>query len=88
MDAGEVSDGQQEEQDGQRTEDHLGSTVVLQGADEHEQGEDAPQQQIEAQCHRACSFNAGEGIDPDQHQGPPEQTVGCKCSAAEGVTLL
>ena len=88
--AGEITQSQQHEQHGQGAEDHLGSLVVLQGADEHEGGEDAPQQQIPAHGDLAGGFDTGfgEGIDPDQHQAPPEQAVGGECGAGEGIALL
>ena len=84
---GEVTQSQQHEQDGEAAEDNLGSLIVLQSADEHECGEDAPQQQIVAHSHLACAFDALKGIDPDQDQGPPEQAVSGECGAGEGVTL-
>ena len=87
--AGEVSQSQQHEQHSQGAEDHLGGTVVLQGANEHEQGEDAPQQQVPAHGDLAGGFDAGcgKGVDPDQDQGPPEQTVSGECGAGKGVAL-
>ena len=88
VDTGEVTQSQQDEQQGQAAEDNTGGNVVLEGTDEHKQGENAPQQQVEAQSHGAGSFNGGEGIDPNQNQGPPEQAVSGECGAAEGVTLL
>ena len=86
----EITDGQQEEQNGQAAEHHLGSTVVLQGADEHETGEDAPQQQVVAHGFLAGGLDAGItiGIDPDEHQAPPEQTVSGESGAGKGVALL
>jgi len=41
-DSGEISDRQEQEQKSKRSEDHLGDAVVLQCADKHECGEDAP----------------------------------------------
>ena len=88
MVAGEIADGQQEEQHGQGAENHLRGAVVLQGADEHEQGEDAPEQQIEGQRQGVTLETAfGKGVDPDQHQRPPEQTVGREGGAGEGVAV-
>ena len=59
MVAGEITDGQQEEQHGQGAEHHLSGTVVLQGADEHElrfyplQGTYNPQAQED---HKLCCY--------------------------------
>ena len=85
--AGEITDGQQHEQDGQGTEDNLSSLVVLQGADEHECGEDAPQQQVVAHIGLGGGVDTVEVIDPDQDQGPPEQAVGGESGTGKGVAL-
>ena len=89
VDTGEVTQSQQEEQNGQAAENNLGSLVMLQSADEHKCGEDAPQQQVVAHSDLAGSSDAGfcEGIDPDENQRPPEQAVSGECSAGEGVAL-
>ena len=87
VDTGEVTDGEQEEEDGQGAKDHLGDAVVLQGADEHEQAEDAPEQQIEAQGGGVSGGDAVERTDPDQDQRPPEKAVGHKSGAAKGVAV-
>ena len=89
MVAGEVTQSQQDEQDGQAAEHNLSCTVVLQSADEHECSENAPQQQVVAHSHLACSFDAGfsKGVDPDDDQRPPEQAVSGESGACEGVAL-
>ena len=87
MDTGEITDGEQEKEDGQGAKDHLGDAVVLQGADEHEQAENAPEQQVEAQGSGISSGDAVEGTDPDQNQRPPEKAVGHKSGAAKGVAV-
>ena len=89
MVAGKVTQRQQQEQNSQAAENHLSSLVVLQSADEHKAGEDAPQQQVVTHSHLACSFDAGlgKGIDPNQNQRPPEQAVGGECGAGEGIAL-
>ena len=45
---------QQSEQYGQAQEDELQRAVAFQGAEEHEQGKDAPQAQIDAQEVGVC----------------------------------
>ena len=45
----QVTRGKQSEQHGQAQEDELQRAVRLQGAEEHEQGEHAPQSQVHAQ---------------------------------------
>ncbi len=50
----QVADGQQGEQHGQAQEDELQRAVTFQGAEEHEQGEYAPQTQVNAQEMRVC----------------------------------
>ena len=88
--AGEFLNGQNKEQNGQGQEYSLGSSVVLEGADEHKQSEDAPQKHIEAHGVSVGSGNAGcsKGIDPDENQRPPESAVGGESGAAESVAVL
>ncbi len=47
--AGDVADGQQSEQQREAGEHELQHAVGAQGAEEHEQGEDAPQRQVDAE---------------------------------------
>lgn len=77
VDTGEVTQRQQDEQHGQAAKYHLGSAVVFQCANKHKGGEDAPQQQVVAHGDLVsiCDTGSLEGVCPNQHQGPPEQTV-------------
>ena len=85
---GEITGGQQEEQQGQRAENHLIGAGLLEGAHEHKQGEDAPQQQVPGQRSGVGSLDAGEGIPPDEDEGPPEAAVSGESGSAEGVVVL
>lgn len=55
--AGDVADGQQGEQQRQAGEHELQHAVGAQGAEEHEQGEDAPQRQVDTQHVRLSGFS-------------------------------
>ena len=85
--AGEVTDSKQEEQQRQGAENYLSGAVVLEGTDEHKQGEDAPQEQIPGNCNVRASLNGAEGVGPDENQRPPEKTVSGESGAAKGVAL-
>ncbi len=85
--AGKIAQSQQYKQHGEAAKDHLGGPVVLQCANEHEGGEDAPQQQVVAHSDLAGRLDALKRVDPDENQRPPEQTVSGKCGAAKGVAL-
>lgn len=72
----QVADGQQGEQYGQAQEDELQRAVPFQRAEEHEQGEDAPQTQIHAQevgIRCVCQTHFRHQQDSDQRQ--PERAV-------------
>lgn len=61
---------------------------MLQGPDEHRQGEDSPRHKIKAHAQVIGCGNSGERIDPDDDQGPPEEAVGREGGGAEEVVLF
>lgn len=87
VDTGEVTDGEQEKEQSQGAKDHLGDSVMFQGANEHKQAENPPQQQVEAQGSGITGGDTFKGREPNQDQRPPEKAIGHKSRAAEGIMM-
>ena len=89
MNAGEITQSKEHEEHGERAENNLSCAVMLQCADEHEEGENAPKEQIPGNSNLAAVFDAsfGKGIGPNETERPPEKAVSGESSACKGVAL-
>ncbi len=87
--AGEIAHSQQEEKYCQGKEDELQYLVAFQGANEHKQGEDTPQEQVPAhECVRGGFCQSHLGHYNQCYEGQPEQAVGSEGSGSEGIAFL
>ena len=86
--ADEITDGEQEEKNRQRTEHDLPGHMQAQRANKHHRGEQAPHRKVRR--HRSV---IGRRVpsqlrqNNERHQRQPEQAVGKKCGGGEGVAL-
>ena len=89
MNAGEITKSKKHEKHGERTENNLSCAVMLQSADEHEEGENTPKKQVPGNGYLAAVLNAGlgKGIGPDKDERPPEKAVSGEGSTGKGVAL-
>lgn len=84
---GKITDTQQNKEERQRKENQLRRPVVLECANKHERGENAPEQEIETHALAIGFADVTKRIGHDGHEGPPEQAVSRECRSAERVVL-
>ena len=88
---GPVADREQYEEDGQAEEDELEGPVLAEGPEPHEEGEQAPQEQVpahEGHGRRPAVRGAGPGDDPQGDERQPKQSVRREGRRPEGVPFL